>query len=316
MSEQVIVSPMTDDEARLCISEINVLMGRIRVRQQQLEDDERDARRKILDLYTRQGWQVLGYVSFLDCAKKEFGKSFQHVYRLKDAAQIDENLQQVSPTGEIPKQIPERHARELTKLKTPEEQHEAYQKASQIAAAEGDTRVTAEHVAQAVQQVQAKARVFQSKYFVISHMVARDEVTAQVAEQMVTAIDKLKPRTRGQLMELIAKHGLTCAELIPLLGERFERQTADDPSRLLQTLLATGTLAGTALRRANMTDWQRAVKEAQSERIGEKEAGQPVVYTALVTLYPNDLERSREAIRKELGIVWLAALAESVLNNG
>lgn len=83
-------------------------------------------------------------------------KSWQHAYRLMDAAEVTTNLK-TSPMGEV---LPgnERQARPLTTLKEPEQQQEAWQRAQEIA---GDpSKVTAKIVEQAVEEIQAEQNAF------------------------------------------------------------------------------------------------------------------------------------------------------------
>lgn len=94
----VAVPMMTVDEARRTVEQIKSGLENVRV--------------LALDLQDREGWRALGYESWRACVSAEFGKSEAYLYRLADAARID---QIVSPTGEN-SPIPERHARELKPL--------------------------------------------------------------------------------------------------------------------------------------------------------------------------------------------------------
>lgn len=83
-------------------------------------------RQLFLDVYEREGWKALGYISFVEYAEKEFAYGKSHAYRLIDAATVERNLRH-SPMGEKDV-IPERVLRPLAKLE-PSEQREAYAKA-------------------------------------------------------------------------------------------------------------------------------------------------------------------------------------------
>jgi hypothetical protein len=70
-----------------------------------------DARARLLDLHDRKGWKALGYPSWRECAKAEFGLAQSQLYRLLDAARVE---REISPIGEK-SSLPESHLRELAK---------------------------------------------------------------------------------------------------------------------------------------------------------------------------------------------------------
>lgn len=106
------------------------------------------ARRLLLDLEDREGWRALGYKSWRECTTAEFGQSQAYLYRQLTAAKIERALD--SPIGEIP----ESHLRPLAQLDTPAEQHQALDRATEIA---GNGKRTAAHVQQAVDEIKPPA---------------------------------------------------------------------------------------------------------------------------------------------------------------
>lgn len=124
MSE-IVLSPMTTDEARQCVNDIN--SGLITIRS------------RLLDMYEREGWKALGYASWRDCAMKEFNFNQSRVYQLLSAAEIERNI---STIVENEQPIPESHLRPLSGLE-PKKQIEVWQEA-QVTAPSG--KVTAAHV--------------------------------------------------------------------------------------------------------------------------------------------------------------------------
>lgn len=96
----IAIPMMTETEARACVERIRTGMESVRS--------------DILDLYEREGWQALGYDSWRACVSVEFGKSQSYVYRLADAARVD---QVISPIGENIAPIKESYARELSRIK-------------------------------------------------------------------------------------------------------------------------------------------------------------------------------------------------------
>jgi len=78
----IVLAPMTPDEARAAVMQINAHaaeMGRL-----------------LLDLRTREGWRALGYATWTDCLTREFAFSRKHLYELMRAAPVVERL---SPFG-------------------------------------------------------------------------------------------------------------------------------------------------------------------------------------------------------------------------
>lgn len=125
------VNQMTADEARRCVSDINSGLVTIRVR--------------LLDLYEREGWKALGYLSWRDCATNEFDFSQTRVYELLAAAEVERDISDVSAIAEtstIHRFIPEGVLRPLADLE-PEERRDVW-KMAEASAPNG--KITAAHV--------------------------------------------------------------------------------------------------------------------------------------------------------------------------
>ncbi len=134
------VTPMSAMEARECVNAIKGNLESLRL--------------MLLELHRRRGWEALGYSSWEDCAKAEFGKSRSYVFQLVAAAEVEDNLAPIREKSTIVdlNNIPVSHLTALAKL-PPEQQAEGLLKAEQIAQEEGKKR-NAAHIAQAVQEIQ------------------------------------------------------------------------------------------------------------------------------------------------------------------
>lgn len=120
---------MTREQAQRCRDDIKRYMqeeGRYKIL----------ARARLLDLHECEGWRVLGYSSYLECAAVEFSINNKQRYdQMTDAAKVDRNLreqaelrstmvdQNIGESRVIDTAIPERQARELSKV-VPEKQLE------------------------------------------------------------------------------------------------------------------------------------------------------------------------------------------------
>ena len=131
------IQPMTETEARSCVGRIKTHLN--------------DARQEILALYERDGWQVLGYSTWIECVQVEFRDySATHIYRLRDAAQIERNITD-SPAGE--NAISEWQLRPIAQANLqPQQQREVWRIAAESAP---NGKVTADHVAATVKEYQA-----------------------------------------------------------------------------------------------------------------------------------------------------------------
>jgi hypothetical protein len=264
----------------------------------------------LLDFDQRLGWKALGYESMKDCMAARFGKTFQTGYRQLLAAKVEMNIRVHSPAGEsiAITPIPERHVRGtgIADLQ-PETQAEAYLNARRMAQAEGRDEPTAAHVEKSVEIIKAREAVFHTPYHVIGHMVTTGEITALEGKEMTEALEGLKSaKIRGDMVQLIAKFGLTCPALIEPLGEMLKRQGTGKPSKTLATILVTGHVAGVPLRQATMSDLRRAKGEAQSEHISESEEARQanavvVIRQVVVNIDLGDWKRTKRKLKSALG---------------
>jgi len=152
---EIITIKMTLDEARQCVNEIKAGIN--------------DVGKKLLQLYEGEGWKVLGYATWRECAQEEFGFKQSHAYRLLEFAEVTRNIE-FSPMGE--KQImptAERQIRPLTQLE-PEEQAAAWQQAVETAP---NGKVTAAHVQQVVDEY--KTSTHDEYYESLAESLAEDE---------------------------------------------------------------------------------------------------------------------------------------------
>jgi len=300
-----IIEPLSEPDARASI-------GAIRDGWQLIQTAGWDLRRSIIDFDERLGWKALGYSSLAQCFERELGKSFQTGYRQLKVALVERNIREHS---DLPSPIPERHVRDtgLAQLQ-PVQQAEAYQNARQMAAAEGKPAPTAEHVRQSVQIITSRLEVYTTPYHVVSHMVTRGEITVATAKAMTAALDKLAPKIRGMVVQLIARHGLTCPDLVSPLGDMFSREQTGKPSKTLATVLATGYLGSTLLKSANLTDLAQAREEARLEHISEAVSQKSHlgngVQAVIITVLRGNAKRTLKALKDALSVEDLGALLE------
>lgn len=93
----VITRVMSKDEAQACVRAIrNGFEGVFQ---------------KFAELYDREGWRALGYTSWRECIKEEFGYQKSHAYRMLAAARVELAL---SALGDTERR--ERHLREVAGL--------------------------------------------------------------------------------------------------------------------------------------------------------------------------------------------------------
>lgn len=110
--------PLNRDEARKLVAQINTGLT--------------DIRHLLKELFDGEGWRVLGYDSWRSCVVAEFKHSATHLYRLLEAAVIEQNIRASSPNGDVPDIMPESHTRALSGLEATQ-QAEVYQIASRRA---------------------------------------------------------------------------------------------------------------------------------------------------------------------------------------
>jgi hypothetical protein len=294
--EDTVIFPMDEVEARTITNEIRANL--------------RKARDNVLEIYTRKGYEALGYESFQSWAKGEFEISWQQVYNLKAAAEYDAELSLYSPRGEL-YQIPVKHATQLRKLKTPELRVQAYQRAEQQARAQGKEAPTEEIVEQAVQTLKAEETVLESSYKVVRQSLAEGTLTASQAKQITVELDRLKDeRAQAFVQKWMVDYGLSNPDLIYAIGHRFTFECkGGSRSKVLDEVEATkGRLARTPLSRATLHDWNRACQEAQAEHIAEGQEqkrlqmiaeGKPLPEQFALTLWKHDPAKTfQELVRR------------------
>jgi phage N-6-adenine-methyltransferase len=137
VSAELALIPMTEEEARACVVSIQTHLN--------------SARAKVYELYSREGWRVLGYNSWGECVEKEFRTGIRHVQREFAAAQVEIELRPIGRASETTLgSIPEYQLRPLTSVEIPGEpelEAKLIQKLWQVAvntAPEG--KVTGAHV--------------------------------------------------------------------------------------------------------------------------------------------------------------------------
>ena len=143
---QINITPMSAQEARECIDAAQECINAI-------QENSETLKRVLLRLHRGQGWEALGYASWRECAMTEFEQGQAYVYRLVQAAEVEENLEQISTRVETD-EIPVSHLVALSKLPK-DQQAEGLLKANEIAQRQGRKRSTA-HVTQAVKLVKQK----------------------------------------------------------------------------------------------------------------------------------------------------------------
>lgn len=303
--ETAIIQPLTKAQAEALLNDIRA----------DCEDATRvmtTMRERLIQFDQGAGWKVLGYPSLSDCFERELGVVFQTGYARLKAAIVEMNIRQLSPPGEIivAATIPVKHVKEtgIGNL-SPAAQLEAYRSAIRMAKAEGRVRPTTDDVKRGVTLEQTKGTVFQSPYAVISQMVATGSITAVLGEQMVQALNRLVPKQRGYIVQLIAKFQLTCPALFKPIAFMFDRKIGEE-SKVLPEVL-TGFLGGTPLAKATERDLARANAEAKTEHINESMPDDGGA-KALV-LYTRNLDKSLAVLRREMGEAWLDMLSKRLL---
>jgi len=294
MNSMVVIEPMAEVEARACLMAIrgNLQAAAALVR----EFDE------------RRGWAALQYNSLRECLALELGYSEKHGYRLEAAARVVANIQQHSPMGETVL-LKERWIRDsgITKLDAPE-QAQAYLTAKKLAATEARPMQT-RHIVQAVRTIQRQSTVvFNCIYAVVTNLVLTQFITPERGKALADAIDRLKPKKRAYIVQLIAQYKLNDPELVAPIAGMFDRPPGQE-SYVLPEVLA-GRLNGKFLDKATTADLQRANAEAQEQhkavaaeqkRQTQLAAGEIPVEEIAVTIYKGDPGKTIRALQQALG---------------
>lgn len=100
MESDVIIAPMTKDEARELVIKIKAGISAVG--------------EKLLELYEREGWKTLGYSSWRECVITEFDFEKSRVYELLNFAKVIRNLSAIAEKYPLPAN--EAQARPLSKL--------------------------------------------------------------------------------------------------------------------------------------------------------------------------------------------------------
>lgn len=299
MTEMILLSPMTQDQARNCITHLRYHLTHA-------EAHENAARQYARDLHDGQGWRVLGYPDLKACFVAELGISWQHGYRLIAAGEVDNNLS-VALGESI--SIPDRHARELAKapalLQAP-----AYARAQQAAAAEG-VPLAGRHVEMAVKQALAEDSVRDNP--VLARSVAMGEMTPSTAVLIKRELESLTPRLQGNVLQIITEYGLRDPKLVVPLAELSIRED----SKTWEEIRLTGHIAGVSVGQATLTDLKRLKEEVQKHHISDSieqarqkamDTGMPMIEPRVVTIYRGDAHKTLKALIQALPTSDLVAL--------
>lgn len=302
MTNTIITSDMSITEAEACVSAIHAKTAELKS--------------LVYDLWSRRGWLVLGYSSFHACVTDRFGeRNASTYYRLKDVANFERN---VLPNGET---VRHSHVREFAKLNDHDKQFEAFQTAKNIAIAQGDRVITAQHAQQAVQIVLARQAVIESSHRVVSQMMLSGELSPIAAVKFVRALDALPPSHQIEVQSLMATHGLANPDLLPAIVDMLQRDGKPNASLVLPEI-RMGYLGGKPLAHASLTDLQNANHEARLQHIADAdeqkrqqaiERGEPLPEPVIVTVWKNDSQKTMLALYNALGDVAFNRLFQTML---
>lgn len=113
----IITIKMTADEARQCANEIKAGIN--------------DVGKRLLQLYEGEGWKVLGYATWRECAQMEFGFKQSRVYQLLEFAEVTRNIEFSTIVEKLVLPTTESQVRPLTQL-APEDQAIVWQRAAEL----------------------------------------------------------------------------------------------------------------------------------------------------------------------------------------
>lgn len=300
----VIDTPLSAQEARRLVDEIHA--------------DVNALGEKLLRLKDGRGWKALGYESWRDCVASEFKQSESQLYRLLLAEQVNQQLQKVD--AGLPK-LKERVVRELNRLNSPEEKAEAYREAQSLAKTQGKSEPSARDVAAVVEKKVISKQVLATPYAVVSLMMVQGEITPQVGKSLTEELDKIRPRANVvPLMELMARYGLNCLDLVLPIAAMIAREGTDRPSSILPEI-RRGYLNGVPLKQATMESLEGAREEARNQHIAEdieiqrqkdKLAGKVVAEPKVVTIWKHDPVKTFKVLRQELSVRDLIFLQDLI----
>lgn len=120
--EEAMGGDMTKREAEEAIKRITDRLSRLEKEERKYANfflsSEEAIRRDVIEIYRRKGWIALGLKSFTEIGHKYFSKHQAHLYRLKDAALVEERLRNDPEVGPVVAghTLPERQLRELRSI--------------------------------------------------------------------------------------------------------------------------------------------------------------------------------------------------------
>lgn len=283
-----VIDAMSAEEARRSIDRINGHIDQLY--------------RAVLDFYERRGWEALGYTSFRACAQTEFSMSWQHLYRLLDAGRVERNL---FLPGE--KTLPEKHARELKRLKDPVHQREAYLRADERAAASGRDEPTTADVAWAVRSVEKESGAYDRKaviasgYTELTERMVLGELTEEQARILATALDGCEKPVQIAMLRWQASDRAFIEEMNRLFKAGRETYHEVAASGLLQFGAEAEAIP---VKKAAYRDLRRLLDEKHREhKLAAVERK-----SVIANLFPGDPERTFKTLRRELSVADLIRL--------
>lgn len=282
---------------------------------QQCQHHAGKLREHIAMIYERRGYEALGYTTFEEWAEHELNTGYQWALKMRNAHVVQQELASALPI----EHLPTKHAEQLHKLETPEQKISAYQRAGQMAAAEG-AGIATRHVQRAVEIVMHEQAVTESDYPVIAHMMASGDITPAHARKLVNAVDAVDPAQRVYVITLIGRYGLKDVALIPNMA-----QLATRPEASLRTEVDSGYLNSKPLAQATLTDWDAALQEAQRHNISKSQDDRRTangIDAKIITLYATQpggnvemaAEQNWRVLQRELRIEDILKLKECIEN--
>lgn len=306
-----LIAPLTREQAR-------TLINTVRNHLTQIARHEELARQAALQFQEGEGWKSLGYPNLRACFQQELGVSWQHGYRLANAAEVDQDLSDFSPTGET-FVIPETHARQLHKLPA-DKRYVAYAHGVAMAAAEG-VKPAARHMEKAVGLIEDE--IFVQSNPVVARAVAAGEITSADGVKIKRELDSLPAPHQARVMDIMTRHGLRDSRLVVPLAEMSTRPKGKE-SKVLEEIERTGHVAGVPLAEASFSDLKRLKEEAQNEHISEgmekkrqqqMAMGGPVQEAVVVTVWTNNPGKTIDALVRALPLDDLKAVAERLMQH-
>jgi hypothetical protein len=205
-TEVVVITPMTKEEAMVCVDKIKAGLSSVR--------------EHLLDLHERMGWKALGYDSFRACAVGELGTSSSHAYRELAAGKMERQMN--LPVGESK----ESHLRVLGMILT---ELPDIQRAYELAISANDNP-TAHHFLSAAHIVYVQEHGHERVWSNLSN----SRISAQKAHMICMSI---KASDDKQFIDVVSR--CTDPSLIPLLSRLHK-----EDSETWQEIVATKCIPG------------------------------------------------------------------------